>query len=121
MEIKKRLYTVDDFWEMQFERGELDKHYELLDGEIVDFPPGTWFQGLLMAELLGRLCDPTDDNDPGIALARVGVYSPKDMHTLLGPDVAYFLKSRLENQIPGEVHSRNAGSRSGKSWLLGTA
>ena len=100
MEVEKRLYTVDDVWEMQRQSGKTDRHYELIEGELIEMSPANLLHSWLASEISGYIRDHVTPRDIGYAFVEGGFSPENDRSTLLAPDVAYFSKGRLPLPFP---------------------
>ena len=89
MEVKERVYDVDSFWEFICQPENADKHFELIDGELVEMPAPGEEHGFIAGEIYHhlRLFDP--QRKLGIPTVQAGYYSQEDRSTVLGPDVAF--------------------------------
>ena len=61
MAIQKRMHTIDDVREMQRQSGIADRHYELIEGELIEMSPANLLHAWLasndieaIGQLLGR-------------------------------------------------------------------
>lgn len=100
MEVQKRLYTVDDVYELQGWDGTRDRNYELIDGELIEMPPSNALHAWLAAELAAHLRNFAVSGNLGYAFVEFGAYSITDEHTLRAADVAYFSAERLSPPFP---------------------
>ena len=94
MAIQKRLYTVDDVWELQRKPGNQDKHYELIDGELIEMSPANHLHSTLTLRLGYFLQAYILETDAGTAGVEGGFYPQDDRMTLLAPDLAFIGKAR---------------------------
>lgn len=102
MQIKERLFTVDDVWQLSHMPENELKHFYLIDGELFwDMPPG-YTHGNLSGLIIRYLLNYADENELGEVTAEVGYYPADDRHTLLGPDVAFIRK----RHAPPADHAR---------------
>lgn len=95
MEVKKRLYTVDDVWTMLCQPGNADKKYELVNGELVEMSPSNYPHGRLAGRIFRYLENYAEARQLGEASVEVGFYPANDRTTLLAPDVAFITTARL--------------------------
>ena len=100
MEVKKRLYTVDDLYELQGWDGTSDRKYELIDGELIEMPPSNALHAWLASELAAHLRNFAVSGNLGYAFVEFGAYTVTDQHTLRASDVAYFSAERLSPPFP---------------------
>ena len=89
MAIQKRLYTVDDVLELQCQPGNGDRHYELINGELIEMSPANYTHGRLAGRIFRYLEDFAESKRLGEASVEVGFYPSNDRTTLLSPDVAF--------------------------------
>lgn len=95
MEVKKRLYTVDDVWEIQRQPCNSDKKYELIHGDLVEMPPSNYPHGRLAGRIFRYFEDYAESRQLGEASVEVGFYPASDRTILLAPDVAFITAGRL--------------------------
>ncbi len=100
MEVKKRLYTVDDLYELQGWDSTRDRKYELIDGELIEMPPSNVLHAWLASELATHLRNFAGSGNLGYAFVELGAYSITDRHTLRAPNVAFFSAERLSPPFP---------------------
>ncbi len=100
MEIRNRLYTIDDVVELQGWDGKRDRKYELIDGELIEMSPANLLHFWLASEIAGEIRDFLKQHDIGYAGVEGGFSPPGDRHTLLAPDVAFVSKGRMPQPIP---------------------
>ena len=93
MELRERLYDIDDLWEFVCRPENADKYFELINGELIEMSPPGWEHGTIAGEIYYyfRLFDP--ERRLGSPTVDAGFYSEDDRKTLLSPDVAF---TRLE-------------------------
>ncbi len=100
MEVRERLYTVDDVWDLQRQPGNGDKSYELIHGELIEMAPANMLHFWLMAEIAGELRNFVRRHDQGFVGGEGGFSPPGDRHTLLATDVGFVRKGRMPQPIP---------------------
>ncbi len=100
MEVEKRLYTVDDVWEMQRQPGRRDRHFELFSGELIEMSPANLLHAWLASKISRQLDKYSEEHDLGATFVEGGFYPPNDRHTLLAPDVAFVSNERLPRPFP---------------------
>lgn len=100
MEVKKRLYTVDDLYVLQGWDGTRDRKYELIDGELIEMSPTNLLHQWLASELSGEIRDYVKRNDLGFVGVEGGFSPIGDRHTLRAPDVAFVRKDRMPQPLP---------------------
>ena len=86
---ERRRLTVADLWRMAQLPEYADRHFELIEGEIVKMAPvGEWhgFGTTRIARLLDEYVEATS---AGIVTTETGYFHGDDDETLLAPDVAF--------------------------------
>lgn len=91
------LMTAEEY--MQLPRGEFQ--HELINGELITMPLPGLPHGRIQARLLGPLLQFVLEHDLGDVFGEVGFLLTVDPDTVLGPDVCFISKQRL--QEAGEV------------------
>ena len=100
MEVKKRLYTVDDVWEMQCQPGGAEHDFELINGELIEMSPANSVHTWLATELAAYIREFAKPRNSGFAFCE-GAFSPEnDTSTLLVPDVAFVRRERMPIPFP---------------------
>ncbi len=89
MEVKERVFDVDEFWRFVHLPENADKRFELINGDVIEMPAPGEEHGFIAAEIFHRvrLFDP--QRKLGNPSVDAGFYSLDDRHTLLGPDFAF--------------------------------
>ena len=100
MAIQKRMHTIDDVREMQRQSGIADRHYELIEGELVEMSPANLLHAWLASKISRQLDNYSEERDLGATFVEGGFYPPNDRHTLLAPDVAFVSNKRLPRPMP---------------------
>ena len=100
MEVKKRLYTVDDLYELQGWDGTRDRKYELIDGELIEMSPTNLLHQWMASEISGEIRNYARLNDLGFVGVEGGFSPIDDRHTLRSPDVAFVRKDRMPQPLP---------------------
>ncbi|MCY3832315.1 MAG: Uma2 family endonuclease [Chloroflexi bacterium] len=95
MEVKKRLYTVDDVLELQGWDGKRDRKYELINGDLIEMSPTNYPHGRLAGRLFRYFEDYAESRNLGEASVEAGFHPANDRSTLLAPDVAFITRARL--------------------------
>ena len=89
MELRQRLYDVDDVWELYCQQSDGHRRFELIDGEIIEMSGPGGVHGRI-AIRLGRYLDIfAEENKLGIVTGETGYHPTDDRHNLLLPDVAF--------------------------------
>ena len=100
MEVKQRLYDVDDLWQLYCEKADGGLRYELIDGELIEMPGPSTLHGNVAARF-GRFLDQfLDDHDLGSATIGSGYYADENRYTVLFPDVAAISYQRAPLPLP---------------------
>lgn len=100
MELRHRLYDVDDLWNLGLQDEHKDKEYELIDGVIIEMTNPGGLHGKLVIRL-GRYLDIfVDNNRLGHVTTETGYFLAEDRQTLLAPDLAYISFERAPDPFP---------------------
>ncbi len=100
MELKQRLYDVDDLWELYCQRENDHLRFELIDGEIIEMSGPGVLHGRIEIRL-GRYLDIfAEENNLGIVTGAVGYYPADDRYNLLLPDVAFISFENAPVPVP---------------------
>lgn len=100
MEVKQRLYDVDDLWEFYHQPENEGLRLELLDGVLIEMSAPGGEHGAIAINLGYFFRAFCLEQDLGIATAGTGYHPPDDRHTLLVPDVAYISFERAPDPFP---------------------
>ena len=106
MKIWPGRYDIDDVWEIVHRPENDDKRFELLDGQLVEFPPAGFQHGVLAAEMCFHLYDANKRESLGLATARCGYHPPDDRWTVLGPSAAITRKDRVQYPLAKKYAAR---------------
>ena len=89
MELRERLYDIDDLWEIVCQADNANQRFELINGELFEMPPTGEIHGQLVMRL-GRYLDAfSEQYNLGRVTGDSGYFSADDRETLLAPDVAF--------------------------------
>ena len=103
MELKQRLYDVDDLWELYCQRENDHLRFELFDGEIIEMSGPGGVHGRI-AIRLGRYLDIyAEEKNLGIVTGETGYHPPEDRYNLLLPDVAFISFERAPAPFPDKL------------------
>ncbi len=100
MEVRERLYTVDELWEMLCQPGGDDIGYELINGELFEMPPTNSVHSWLAPEVSFFIRAYSKPRNLGFTLSEGGFSPPGDRTTLLSPDVAFVARERMPIPFP---------------------
>lgn len=99
MAVQQRLYDIDDFWQVVCDSDD-DKHFELIEGAIIEMAPPGGEHGTIAGEVYHyfRLFDP--QRKLGVPTVDAGYHPPTERNILLSPDAAFTLIERAPNPFP---------------------
>lgn len=100
MTLRQRLYDIDDLWELVCQDDTGLKHYELIDGALIEMSPPGGRHGLLATKFARYLDIYAETLDLGLVTVETGYHPPDNRHTLLSPDVAFVSKKRAPQPFP---------------------
>ncbi|MDE2638569.1 MAG: Uma2 family endonuclease [Chloroflexota bacterium] len=100
MEVKKRLYTVDDVLELQGWDGNRDRKYELINGELREMSPANMLHAWLASRVDRMIGNFAEERELGYSFVEGGYFLSDDRHNLYAPDVAFVSKARMPDPIP---------------------
>ena len=106
MKIWQGKYDIDDVWEIVHRPENDDKRFELLDGQLVEFPPAGGQHGVMAAEMCFHVYDANKRESLGLATARCGYHPPDDRWTVLGPSAAFTRKKRVQYPLAKKYVAR---------------
>ena len=106
MKIWPGRYDIDDVWEIVHRPENDDRRFELLDGELREYPPCGFQHGVLASELLFNIYDANERLSLGLVTARCGYHPPEDRWTVLGPSAAYTHNDRVQYPVSEKYASR---------------
>ncbi len=98
MAVQEKLYTADDLWELSTLPENADRHFELIEGELIEVAPSSAVPTLVTVRITRIFDTYVSDHDLGYVTGSEGAFqlAPK---TVLVPDVAFIAKGRLA-EIP---------------------
>jgi Uma2 family endonuclease len=100
MEVKKRLYTVEDVLKLQGWDGERDRKYALVNGKLIEMSPANMLHSWLASRIDRLIGDFAEKKDLGYTFVEAGFFLSDDRHNLYAPDVAFVSKARMPDPIP---------------------
>ena len=100
MELRERVYDIDDLWELYCDRSNDHKRFELIDGEISEMSAPGGEHGAIAINLGFFIRAYCLEHESGIATAGTGYHPPADRRTLLVPDVAFISHARAPKPFP---------------------
>ena len=100
MEVQKRLYDVDDLWQLGLQDKNRDIDYELVDGAIVEMTKPGGQHGQLVIRM-GRYLDIfVDENRLGYVTTETGYFPGDYRYTMLAPDLAFISYENAPDPFP---------------------
>lgn len=100
MEVKQRLYDVDELWEIYRQKDNDALSYELIEGVLVEMSAPGGVHGRI-AIRLGRFLDEyAEARDLGNVTVETGYHPAGNRYTLLIPDVAFVSHLRAPEPFP---------------------
>lgn len=106
MKIWQGKYDIDDVWEIVHRPENDDKRFELLDGQLFEFPLAGFQHGVLAAQMGFHLFDANERLSLGLVTARCGYHPPNDRWTLFGPSAAFTRKERVQYPLAKKYAAR---------------
>ena len=99
MVLRQRVYDIDDLWQLVCDADD-DKHYELIEGEIIEMSPPGGEHGAIAGEIfhIFRLFDP--QRKLGVPTVDAGYHPPANRNILLSPDAAFTSIERAPKPFP---------------------
>ena len=94
MAIQKRLYTVDDVFELLRRPTNADVSYELINGELIEMSPANSLHSWLASEISRHIGNYVSVRGIGFTLVEAGFHLTTERHTFLVPDVAFVSNDR---------------------------
>ena len=86
------LMTADELFELEDD----DMRHELINGELITMPPPGFPHGRICVRLIAALAQFVLDHDLGEVLDYSGFKLTSNPDTVLGPDISFLAKERLE-------------------------
>ncbi|MYD09826.1 MAG: Uma2 family endonuclease [Chloroflexi bacterium] len=100
MELRQRVYDVDDLWELGSQEGYRAKDYELIDGAIIEMTKPGGRHGQLVIRL-GRYLDIyVEENRLGYVTTETAYFHEDHRYTVLAPDLAFIARGRAPDPFP---------------------
>ena len=103
MELKQRLYDVDDLWALYCQRENDHLRFELFDGEIIEMSGPGGVHGRIAIKLGSYLFIFAEGNELGIVTGETGYHPAGDRYNLLLPDVAFISFDRAPDPFPEKL------------------
>ena len=100
MALQQRIYDIDDVWEFVHHPDNDAKHFELIDGVLIEMVPPGGEHGEVALNLGSLVRAFVRANGLGRATVETGYHPPDNRYTLLAPDVAFVRHSRAPNPFP---------------------
>ncbi|MCY3831973.1 MAG: Uma2 family endonuclease [Chloroflexi bacterium] len=100
MEVKQRLYDVDDLWELYCRRSNDHLRFELIDGDIIEMSGPGGVHGELALTLGSYIRAFAKEHALGRTTVETGYHPAEDRYNLLLPDVAYISFERAPEPFP---------------------
>ncbi len=100
MEVKERVFNVDEFWRFVCQPENADKYFELINGELVEMAPPGGEHSTIAGEIYHyfRLFDP--ERNLGTPTVDAGYHPPAGRDTVLSPDAAFTGIERAPKPFP---------------------
>lgn len=103
MVIEKQLYSVEDVWTLVQDPDNLNRRYELIEGELIEMSPPGRIHGQLAADIARYLGNHIVARGLGICTVETGYHPQNNRRTLLSPDVAFLSHARIPDS-PAEKY-----------------
>ena len=103
MELRERVYDIDDLWSLYHQPENEGKRFELIDGVLIEMSAPGGEHGAITINLGFFFRAFRLEQDLGIATAGTGYHSPDDRRTLLVPDVAFISHTRAPKPFPKKL------------------
>lgn len=103
MELRERIYDIDDLWSLNHQPENEGKRFELIDGVLIEMSAPGGEHGAITINLGFFFRAFFLEQDLGIATAGTGYHPPDDRRTLLVPDVAFISHTRAPKPFPKKL------------------
>ena len=103
MELRERIYDIDDLWALYHQPENEGKRFELIDGVLIEMSAPGGEHGAIAINLGFYFRAFRLEQDLGIATAGTGYHPPDDRRTLLVPDVAFISHTREPDPFPRKL------------------
>ena len=100
MELRQRLYDVDDVWQFAHQPDVDNRRFELINGALIAMVPLGGEHGELSLNLGSYIRAYVREHSLGRATVETGYHPPDDRQTLLSPDIAYISHARAPDPFP---------------------
>ncbi len=100
MELHERVYDIDDVWRFAHHPEKNGKHFELIDGALIEIVPPGGEHGEFALNIGSFVRAFVRENGLGRATVETGYHPPDNRHMLLSPDVAFISRERAPNPFP---------------------
>lgn len=103
MELRERVYDIDDLWALYHKPENEGLRFELIDGVLIEMSAPGGVHGAITINLGFSFRAFCLEQDLGIATAGTGYHPPGDRTTLLVPDVAFISHARAPKPFPKKL------------------
>lgn len=103
MELRERVYDIDDLWALYHQPENEGKRFELIDGVLNEMSAPGGEHGEFALNLGSYIRAFAREHDLGRATVGTGYHPPDDRRTLLAPDVAFISYGRAPNPFPKKL------------------
>lgn len=100
MELRQRVYDVDELWELQSKPENEERRFELIEGELIEMSGPGGKHGRCATKFARFLDEYAETHELGIVTVESGYYPPDDRLMLLIPDVAFISAERAPDPFP---------------------
>lgn len=100
MELRQRLYDIDDVWEFANHPDSENRRFELVDGELIEMVPPGGEHGELSLNMGSYIRAFVRKHKLGRATVETGYHPPGNRQTLLSPDIAFVSHARAPDPFP---------------------